>query len=168
MPKRLLARWQPESIREFRASAQWRFDEGLALAAAAYRTGAIYLWGYSAEMTLKAAYFSLLGRADTAALTWGADILPAIHAGRGMGIAWPIPGQGHNVPAWAELLVAQHAATPGAAYPPRFGREVQECGQSIGQLWSETLRYHKNVAYAYEMNQVREAAEWLLVHAQAL
>ena len=45
MPKRLPARWQPESIREFRASARWRFDEGMALAAAGYRTGAIYLLG---------------------------------------------------------------------------------------------------------------------------
>ncbi len=168
MPKRLPARWQPESIREFRASAGRRFDEGMALAAAGYRTGAIYLWGYSAEMTLKAACFSLLGHRDGAVLTWLGDILPAIRAGRGLGLAWPPQGQGHNVRAWAELLVAQRAATPGAAYPPLFGQEVQGCGQSIGQLWSEALRYHKNLAYAYEMNQVREAAEWLLVNSHAL
>jgi hypothetical protein len=168
MPKRLPARWQPESIREFRASARWRFDEAMALAATGYRTGAIYLWGYSAEMILKAAYFSLLGRSETALLTWAGDILPAINAGRAIGIAWPGPGQGHNVRAWAELLVNEHAATPGAAYPPLFGQEVQACGQSIGLLWSETLRYHKNVAYLHEMNQVREAAEWLLVNSDAL
>lgn len=168
MPKRLPARWQPESIREFRASARWRFDEGIALAAAGYRTGAIYLWGYSAEMILKAAYFSLLGRAEMALLTWAGDILPAINTGRAMGIAWPFLGQGHNVRAWAELLVAEHAATPGAAYPPLFGQEVQACGQSIGQLWSEMLRYHRNVAYLYEMSRVREAAEWLLVNSNAL
>ena len=168
MPKRLPARWQPESIREFRASARWRFDEGMALAAAGYRSGAIYLWGYSAEMILKAAYFSLLGRAETDSLTWVGDILPAIYAGRARKIDWPYQGQGHNVRAWAELLVAEHAATPGAAYPPLFGQEVQACGQSIGQLWSETLRYHKNVAYLYEMNQVREAAEWLLVNSDTL
>lgn len=168
MPKRLPARWQPESIREFRASARRRFDEGLALAAAGHRTGAIYLWGYSAEMILKAAYFLLLGRAETAMLTWHADILPAINSGRAMGVAWPYQGQGHNVRAWAELLVAERAVTPGAAYPPLFGREVQDCGQRIGQLWGEALRYHKNLAYAYEMNQVREAAEWLLVNSDAL
>jgi hypothetical protein len=168
MPKRLPNRWQPESIREFRASARWRFDEGMALAAAGYRTGAMYLWGYSAEMILKAAYFTLLGRVETASLTWGGDILPAINAGRVMGIAWPVSGQGHNVRAWAELLVARHAATPGAAYPSDFGQKVQAYGQSIGQLWSESLRYHKNVAYLYEMNQVREAAEWLLVNSDTL
>src|SRR3954452_6777896 len=110
MPKRLPARWQPESIREFQASAQQRFDDGLVLAGSGRRTGAIYLWGYSAEMTLKAAYFSLTGLADTAVLTWAANIQPAIHRGRTVfGIAWPNQGQGHNVRAWAELLVLERA-----------------------------------------------------------
>src|SRR5262249_281475 len=153
---------------EFRASARQRFEDGVALAAAGHRTGAIYLWGYTAEMILKAAYFSLLGRPEAAVLTWTADILPAINAGRSMGIAWPVHGQGHNVRAWAECLVATRAATPGTAYPHPFGLEVQARGQRIGNLWSETLRYHKNVAYLYERNQVREAVEWLLVNSAAL
>jgi hypothetical protein len=32
-------------------------------------------------------------------------------------------------------------------YPPAVGREIQAHGQRFGLLWSETLRYHKNVAY---------------------
>ncbi len=169
MPKRLPARWQPESIREFRASALQRFEDGLALAALGHRTGAIYLLGYSAEMILKAAYFRLIGLNETDVITWPGHIQPAIHRGRNvLGIAWPNLGQGHNVRAWAELLVAERAAVPGAVYIPGFGLEVQNAGQSIGQLWSETLRYHKNLAYIYELNQVREAAEWLLANAQAL
>jgi hypothetical protein len=169
MPKRLPARWQPESIREFWASAQLRFEEGLALAGKGHRTGAIYLWGYSAEMILKAAYFRLMGLRETAVLTWNGNIQPAIDRGRHvLGIVWPIPGQGHNVRAWADLLIAERAALPGGAYAYPFAQEVQECGQSIGQLWSETLRYHKNRAYSYEMNQVREAVAWLLANAHAL
>ena len=140
----------------------------MSLAAAGHRTGAIYLWGYAAEMTLKAAYFALLGRAEIAILTWAGDILPAINDGRGLGIVWPVPGQGHNVRAWAELLVVYRAAMPGMAYPLRFGQEVQSAGQSIGQLWSESLRYHNNMAYVYEMNQVLEAAEWLLLNLDVL
>jgi hypothetical protein len=72
------------------------------------------------------------------------------------------------VSGWAELLVAERAATLGAAYLPLFARDVQSCGQRIGQLWSETLRYHKNVAYLHELTQVREAAEWLLAHSDRL
>jgi hypothetical protein len=131
MPKRLLARWQPECIREFQAAALWRFDEGVALAAAGYRTGAIYLWGYSAEMALKAAYFRLLGHNETDLITWSGHLFPAIVSGRQYGIAWPNQGQGHNVRAWAELLVTKHAATPGAAYATAFGLEVQERGQRL-------------------------------------
>lgn len=168
VPKRLPDRWQPESIREFRAAARHRFDDGLALAAVGRRTGAIYLWGYSAEMTLKAAYFALT-LAATDPITWAGHVLPAINHGRNVRlIAWPLSGQGHNVRAWAELLVAERAATPGQAFPAALGRQVQVCGQRIGRLWSEVLRYHKNIAYPYEVAQVREAAEWLLAHSDIL
>ena len=61
MPRRLIDRCQPDSIREFRASAQHRYNDGLALSGLGNRTSAIYLWGYAAEMTLKAAYFSFFG-----------------------------------------------------------------------------------------------------------
>jgi len=124
MPKRLLARWQPESSPEFRASARQRFEEGLALAGLGHRTGAIYLWGYSAEMTLKAAYFGVIGLTEIEVITWPSHIQPAINRGRHvLGIAWPAQGQGHNVRAWAELLVAGRAAIAGAAYVhPSAGR----------------------------------------------
>src|SRR5688572_25041354 len=111
-------------------------------------------------MTLKAAYFTLTGLAETAPITWRGQIQPAIEHGRGVRqINWPRPGEGHNVRAWAEFLVAERAATPGSAYSPTFGREVQVCGQRIGQLWSETLRCHKNQAYSHELLQVHRAAE---------
>jgi hypothetical protein len=168
MPRCLLERCHPDSIREYRAAARQRFDDGLTLAAAGRRTGAIYLWGYTAEMTLKAAYFSLTGLADSEVITWSGNILPAINTGRGMGIAWPSQGAGHNVRAWAELLVAERALSPATAFTPPFDLEVQRHGQRIEQLWRETLRYHKNRAYLYEMRQVREAAEWLLVNSHAL
>jgi hypothetical protein len=170
MPRRLVDRCQPDSIREFRASARQRYHDGLALAGAGNRTAAIYLWGYAAEMTLKAAYFSLLGLAETAAITVPGHIQPAIHRGRAapLSIAWPNPGAGHNVRAWAELLVGVRALAPATAYAPAFAAQVQGCGQRLWQLWRETLRYHKNRAYGYEVRQVREAAEWLLANSDDL
>jgi hypothetical protein len=169
MPRRLLDRCQPDSIREFRASARQRYDDALSLASQGRRTAAIYLWGYTAEMTLKAAYFSLQGLAETATLTWLGDILPAIDRGKKMGIPWPAQGQGHNIRAWADLLVLERAATPGRAYPdPAFAALVQNAGQRIEPLWRETLRYHKNIAYPFEVRQVQDAAEWLLLNSAAL
>ena len=119
-------------------------------------------------MALKAAYFTLTGVGETTRLTLPGHFTPAINHGRNVAaIAWPHQGQGHNVRAWAELLIAERAAR-GVAYTADVGRNVQVCGQRIGLLWSETLRYRRNVAYEYEMIQVREAAEWLLTNAAVL
>jgi hypothetical protein len=168
MPTSLLARCQPDCIREFRLSAKQRYNDGLALAAAGRRTGAIYVWGYVAEMILKAAYFSLTGLPDSSPITWTFNLKPAIMRGQVVfGIAWPNQGAGHNVRAWAELLVAEHALS-AVPYALAFGLEVQRRGQRIGQLWRETLRYHKNFAYFHEVRQVREAVEWLLVNSDVL
>jgi hypothetical protein len=170
MPRRLIDRCQPDSIREFRISARQRYHDGLALAGAGNRTAAIYLWGYAAEMTLKAAYFSLFGLAENDVITMAGHIQPAINRGRGapLNVAWPVQGAGHNVRAWAEFLVAVRALAAATVYGPAFATRVQECGQRIGQLWRETLRYHKNRAYLYEVRQVRVATEWLLVNADDL
>ncbi len=83
------------------------------------------------------------------------------------GIAWPNQGAGHNVRAWAELLVAERALS-AVPYALPFGLEVQKCGQRIGQLWRETLRYHKNFAYPHEVRQVHEAVDWLLINSDLL
>ena len=119
-------------------------------------------------MTLKAAYFSLLGLAETTILTWSAHLQPAINRGGGLGIAWPSSGAGHNVRAWAELLVAVRALSAATTYVPPFDLDVQRRGQRLEQLWRETLRYRKNYAYLYEMRRVREAAEWFLVNSHVL
>src|SRR3954464_7232409 len=121
MPRRLLDRCQPDSIREFRAAARRRYDDALTLAAAGRPTGAIYLFGYTAEMTLKAAYFALAGLAETDVITWPGHLLPAIRLGQGLGIPWPNAGAGHNVRAWAEFLVLVRAASPATAFDPDFG-----------------------------------------------
>jgi hypothetical protein len=168
MPRTLLNRWRPECIVEFRASALQRFDDGIKLAAAGRRTGAVYLWGYCAEMLLKAAYFSANGFAETDPISWAKDIYPAIERGRKVfHIAWPHPGQGHNIRAWSELLIAERVFL-GIAFVPPLDTNLQRYGHRIGRLWSESLRYHKNVAYLHEMRQVREAVEWLLVNSDVL
>ncbi len=81
MPRSLLERRQPDSIREFRGAAIERRIDGNEAAKAGRRTAAIYLWGYSAEMTLKAAYFSVIGFEQTRAITLG-DLQAAKDLGR--------------------------------------------------------------------------------------
>ena len=168
MPRRSPDRWRLECIQEFRAAAKERFDDALSLAAAGRRTGAIYLWGYSAEMLIKAAYFSAFGLSEMSPITWAGELYPAINRGRTQFfIPWPRTGQGHNIEAWSELLVSERSFR-GFAYSTGFGLEVQRQARRIGQLWSETLRYHRNIAYLHEVTQVRQAAEWFLVYADVL
>jgi hypothetical protein len=168
VPRRLLARCLPDCICEFRAASRQRFDDAATLAGQGRRTAAIYLWGYAAEMLPKAAYFTLVGLGETAPITVAGQIRPAIIRGRSFGIAWPPQGEGHNVRAWAELLVVERALQPATAYAPAFGRQLQRYGQRLELLWRETLRYHKNIAYPHEVAQVRAAAEWLLSNADNL
>jgi len=168
MPRRLLDRCQPDSIHEFRLAARRRYDDALTLAFSGRRTASIYLLGYAAEMTLKAAYFYLVGLSEKLPITWSGHLLPAINRGRSLGIIWPNSGAGHNVRAWAELLIQVRASSQVNSYSAAFGREVQRQGQRIEQHWRETLRYHKNHAYEYELTQVRDSVEWYLVHSEDL
>jgi hypothetical protein len=139
------------------------------MAAQGRRTGAIYVWGYASEMVLKAAYFSFIGLADSAPITWPVHLQPAIARGRAThGIPWPMAGAGHNVQAWADLLVAERALAVATVFTPDLRTAVRANGQRIYRVWRETLRYHKNIAYHYEVNQVREAAEWFLVNVHLL
>src|SRR5262249_29511660 len=108
------------------------------------------------------------GLAETEAITWAGHLQPAIARGRSWGIAWPHQGAGHNVRAWAELLVRERAVTPGAAYAPPLDLEVLLRGRRVGELWKETLRYHKNVAYLHEAERIRADVWWFLANSAVL
>jgi hypothetical protein len=167
MPKYLLARRQPDSIREFRTAASERFKDARAARTAGRRTASIYLCGYAAEMTLKAAYFASIGFPPTRPITTR-DLEAARNVGIGTyRILWP--GRFHNVRAWSELLVEHRSRTPGGKYLlASFGDEIKERGRRIEPIWSETLRYHKNIAYHHEVERVMAAAGWLLNNALEL
>ncbi len=168
MPKALIDRCLPDSIREFRDSARQRFDDGLVAAANDRRTAAIYLWGYTAEMTLKAAYFAALGFNDDQEITI-VDLKEAVKFGTSLMISWPKKEQLHCVRAWAATLVARRSSMPGTAYEiPGFGIEVERNGQRLERYWNVSLRYHKNVAYVHEVRRVKESAEWLLANTHLI
>ncbi len=167
MPKRVPERCRPDSIAEFRAAARERFRDGLSAARVGRRTAAVYLWGYAAEMTLKAAYFQVIGFAPTRPITI-ADLRGGAANAPRLGFRWA-GNNLHHVESWAQLLAMTRASNPAWAYPrPSFGNEVVMRARRLQRLWSEILRYHKNVAYRFEVDQVRAAAEWLLLNAVRL
>lgn len=164
MPKRLPDRFRPDSIAEFTAASRRRSTEAIALEAAGCKTGAIYLWGYVAEMTLKAAFFRASGLPPSQAITKG-DLKTALQALPGSNKYPPL----HHLGLWADALTSLRAKTPNLAYPdPTFGSLVVAKGYTLYGIWRETIRYHKNQAYPHEMKRARDAAEWLFIHSSDL
>lgn len=100
------------------------------------------LWGYCAEILLKAASFSVIDVGERTPLQMAVHIIPAIQLGRGLGIAWQVGGQGHHVRAWAELLVLERATHPDPAvgYSVEFGDRVQAHALRISQPPKEWRR----------------------------
>ncbi|HUY31770.1 MAG TPA: hypothetical protein VMV69_03250 [Pirellulales bacterium] len=167
MPKRLPERCRPDSIREFRLAARERFKDGVSMIHVGRRTAAVYVFGYTVEMTLKAAYFKVLGFVQSQ--TIAINHLHGAKAGAAaLGVVWK-GNNLHSIESWSDLLVATRASQPGWGYQdPALGKMVLETGRLVGQVWIETLRYRKNRAYPFEVNQVREAAEWFLFNSQQI
>lgn len=167
MPKVLADRLTVDSISQFRIAARIRSEDAWQLAAAGRSAAAIYLWGYTAEMTLKAAWFRLLGYPENRAISFRDLEAARTLATARYGIAWP--GRNfHAVVHWAELLL-QHRIALGRSYPdPRFGRTLIEHSQSVYERWRETLRYKKNRAYSFEVATVGASAQWLLHNSDRL
>jgi hypothetical protein len=120
-------------------------------------------------MTLKAAYYSVMGFSSAQPISM-ADMRAAAASAPGVGLpAWPLPYRFHDLGLWAELLVATRRHRSGMAYPSRrFGDQVVARSQRLQRLWREMLRYHKNRAYTHEVHQVRNAVDWLLSHSLQL
>src|SRR2546430_16009927 len=115
MHKLLLVRCAADSIKEFRAAARERFEYAAVAAAAGRKTAAIYLWGYVAEMTLKAAYFAAVGLSAVQAVTIR-DLRGAAASAPTFTIGWagaPHRPSPHRARAWAESVTRLRPATPG-------------------------------------------------------
>ncbi len=157
-----------DTIRQFRLAAEARYLDGFAAALEGQWAGAIYLWGYVAEMLAKSGYFRHIGFPEDDLIT-NNDRKAARTRGKALEIEWPDANWGHNVRAWLELLVRVRDLEPGKGYtPPEFGRQVTARGLVIEQYWSVELRYHGRVADAAAVAAVGTAVEWLLEHQHQL
>lgn len=161
-------RLPPDSIHEFRQAAELRFREGNTLYNKTMRAGAIYLWGYSTEMTLKAAFFSRVGYST------GQTILPTdmrtalVRTGNQLGLARVQQASLHDISRWADLLVAFRSAY-GPAYPtPGFAGLVTGHARAVHHSWREFLRYHKYRTFPGEADRIRVSAGWFLENSSQL
>ena len=164
MPRLLPNRFATECVREFELAALARHADANCLADTGRRTGAIYLYGYTVEMLLKAAYFRSIGFADDRAIGWG-DLSGAVGNGpasqaRLLGL--PGTRNFHDLSAWASLIVAYRSRYGPGYTDPGFAASLADNTAAVHARWTEVIRYHRNTAYAHELQRVRAAADWFV------
>jgi hypothetical protein len=147
---------EDDSITAFERAAARRFREAVLLARRSHKLAAIYLFGYSIEMRVKAAYFHNAGFAPARTIT-RADRDWAVATWQAFGLLQK-PGP-HDVAGWAQLAVAIRVTTVRPPYG-QFGVDVVNYATRVGAIWSEILRYRSIAPLPREAVDVRKIANW--------
>jgi hypothetical protein len=157
MAKKQLEMFGPDTISKFEKSAQMRIAEG-DLLAKDHPLTAIYLYGYAAEMTLKAAYFRNLG--------FGAvDEIDPNERNRAMARARASDLMGfdpHDIPGWARLLVRDKGTIHLPAYHSRLEKKIVANAISIYENWRPEMRYRHTTPARPTVIRVRDLAQWIV------
>ncbi len=166
MPRLIRDRFAVECIQEFDRAATERYADAGALARAGRRTGAIYLYGYVVEMLLKAAYFRLIHHGDNTPIGVGdmrlaTGVNPASTA-RSLGLDGT--QNLHDLTTWGELIVAYRNRNGLLYTGAGFARFLTVNVAIVRGRWTETIRYHKNIAYRHELDRVTQACDWIVEH----
>src|SRR5437660_8473472 len=122
MPRANRALGRHHSVLAFRAAAGARHREAIRLAVSGHRLGAIYLYGYVAEMLLKAAYFRLRGWGPHTPITHSDMTAARSRAITAYHLAWL--DRLHDLTGWARLL-AQGRRVLGRPFPRTLRNQFQ-------------------------------------------
>lgn len=148
-----------DTVAEFEAAATQRFNEAERLGQRSHHLGAVYLFGYSVEMRVKALFFRNAGFATKQVIT-RQDRTDAADMYATLGLLTR-PGQ-HDVSGWAALAVASRATTaaPYSVGAGGLGTEIVNRATALYLIWRETLRYRSVAATGAEFREVRRVAAW--------
>lgn len=144
----LVNRLGVDTISSFQRAAPERFTEAELLGGHHNPLAAIYLYGYSIEMIIKAAYFRTRGHTATQEIT---------DADRRAALGGDNP---HNFVRWAELLVALNNRLPRPTYDQAFGIELVNHALLAYQNWRPGMRYCAMIPHEHEVETVRASACW--------
>ena len=170
MPLTLVRRSGCDSLGKLEASVLLRMREAEALYLGGQRLGAVYLYGYVIEISLKTAYYRVIGLVSATVIHKQLHRLPAENAIKAL-IGLPSHPQGaaspgHNVIGWARLL-EQERATPAPGRVPldaNLATELHNRMQDVFNCWAEFLRYRANLPYNEEVQTMRDSARWIRRH----
>lgn len=175
-----LTRAGSDTLAKLESAATFRFREANKLRARDEPLGALYLYGYSVEIRLKAAYYRVVGLTPVDLIdrpnTLGQPS-PRKHAESQIKLLFPspspaigsAPAAGHDISGWAKLLEYARA-NPPILRPLSliFGKTLMSFTDVVADHWREYLRYRANKPTASELKHVYTAARWFSRNRVAL
>jgi hypothetical protein len=166
MPKTLLVRIGADTLKKLEAAAVRRHAEAVMLEDDE-PLGALYLYGYTIEIRLKAAYYRLTHvppNWDIFANLPGNSKSPRHLAEAGIrALLHLLPNVpvGHHLAGWARLVIETRRTHVLGPLPPADEAALWNHARNAAGVWKESLRYHANKPYDRELEDVAEAARWL-------
>jgi hypothetical protein len=158
-------RLQPESRQRLLRAAGARLADGDVLWQQGHRAGAIYLWGYAAEIWLKTAFFRHVGLGLTQPVT--TSQMRQYLAQFGIWGSAPRWSNLHDVVAWSRSLISLRQSL-GRPMGVVMASQLSACSLRIADAWSETIRYHGNQAWPNEAVAFRRDVAWIETHRRVL
>lgn len=157
MPTNLADQLGPDTIFRFVKSAPMRLEEG-DLLSKEHPLMSIYIYGYAAEMTLKAAYFKNVGFSSLAEIDKDtrnrASALAQLHHFMGR--------DPHDILGWARFLIWDKANLHTPAYEPKMSNQIVAMSATVYENWRPQMRYRNSSPSATIVSTVRTAAAWLV------
>ncbi len=172
MRTNLVIRAGADTPGKLEAAARGRFQEARLLQAQGHWLGAVYLYGYVIEMTLKSAYYRVIGLTSATLIDYRhhrkpaevaiADLpdLPRHQIGK--------QPAGHHLVGWATLLHDTRSRPGFQAMDQKLADLMHQHVNQAFACWAEFLRYHANRPYESELRIMFEAARWYRRNASRL
>src|SRR5258706_8284928 len=158
-----------DSISQFEAAAQQRFEEATLLLYGSRSYAAIYLYGYSIEMWLKAAYFhneGIIANVTSPIMTADRDRAWRQRTASG---APARQTNKHDLEIWAHLLIyIRRTAGIHPPYVPLLENTLLSYTRGLRDHWNVEMRYQHASVLPVEVKSVRIAAEWVMMNYLSL
>ena len=147
------------TIAAFELARMERFRDAFTLGAHGRRFGAIYLLGYFVEMTLKSAFFTLLGFRTEEPIT-AKDLATAANLAEEDLRVDTQKEQYHSFVFWARAIVSlcDHFGDP---IPSDTLQELGWRSQRMTSNWKVSMRYSQEIATEEEWTRFQDDANWL-------
>ena len=166
MPIRPLAQSAPETVQGFEAAAEEKYEDGFNLMATASPGNGIYLMGYAAEMLLKAAYFRVIGLADTVPIT-RQRLRDARADAASLGVVSD-DEQFHNVAFWGELIIKKRLHQ-SRGLTPDLTDDLSLRSKRLAQNWFVEMRYQVlQGVTAQDLEDVLDDVVWIKSSQESL